>query len=263
MADVLIVDDSDIFRASITGSLTDEGNTVRHASNGLDALRAISVKAPSIVLLDLDMPIMNGWETLHQLRGLGNSRSFPIVVTSFSDEVAVIERALRAGATDYFVKGDDSVKLLIKLKQNLRLNLTAFGDFKSDNEFIEPKILVIDDSTVSCSVIKQVLDEVGCMVTVAYDTKAALDKLENELPDIILLDLHMPDVEGLDFLRMLHDHPSYAEVPVILVSDDIKLDDVEEAAVLNAVDYLVKSEDMGRLVPKVKRCLSKICQVAE
>lgn len=89
----------------------------------------------------------------------------------------------------------------------------------------EPSILVIDDDPGSAEAFEPMLQAHGYRARVAGDAEAAIAEIERLLPDAILLDLHLPKVDGLEFLRRLRSQPRYAAIPVALVTGDYMIDD--------------------------------------
>ena len=103
-ADLLIVDDDGTQRAIIGEILEAEGHSVRHASDGLQALEEVQHRLPDLILLDILMPCLDGISTLRKLRAEDSSASLPVIVTTGLDDARSIQAAFDAGATDFLVK---------------------------------------------------------------------------------------------------------------------------------------------------------------
>jgi two-component system response regulator MprA len=113
MATVLVVDDDREIRDALTEILREEGFAVREASNGLEALESIAIDQPDLVLLDLMMPVMNGWEVLRALKRAG--RALPVVVLS---------AVPGAQAGNDFIPKPVSLDRLLLLLETLRVRST-------------------------------------------------------------------------------------------------------------------------------------------
>lgn len=117
MADCLVVDDSPTVRLILCRILTGLGIDTRQAANGAEALERCRERMPDLVLLDWNMPVMNGLECVRALRAMpGGDRPRVIFCTTMS-ELADIEQALAAGADEYIMKPFDAELLRLKLEQ--------------------------------------------------------------------------------------------------------------------------------------------------
>ncbi|HYN43247.1 MAG TPA: adenylate/guanylate cyclase domain-containing response regulator [Thermoanaerobaculia bacterium] len=122
---VLVVDDDPVNRAILVGSLEAQGYASGTACNGRDALRALKTGAYDVVLLDLVMPVLDGFEVLRTMKEDGRLRSLPVIVVSALEEMENVVRCIEMGATDYLPKPFDPVLLRARLKSSLaakRLN---------------------------------------------------------------------------------------------------------------------------------------------
>ncbi len=113
---ILIVEDSDDIRALLSELLEDEGYRVVTASNGEDGLKAAQVHYPQLILMDLSLPGMDGWETVRNLRRLPDFAQTPIVALTAHATKRDEERALAAGCTGYISKPFDADRLLTELQ---------------------------------------------------------------------------------------------------------------------------------------------------
>jgi CheY-like chemotaxis protein len=111
-------------------------------------------------------------------------------------------------------------------------------------------VLVIDDDPDILATVEQILNSEGYEVISAQNGKEALSVLESHRPDVILLDLMMPVMDGWEFRRRLNGHPA-ADIPVIVVSAD--RDVARKAATINADGYIAKPFDLDDLIDVVQR----------
>jgi DNA-binding response OmpR family regulator len=117
MAQVLVVDDADKIRAAVRRLLEDAGHDVLEASDGRACLRVLYEEKPDIVLLDVSMPDMDGWQTLERIREL---TWVPILMVTARDAPPERVRGLRGGADDYIVKPFEPEELLARIEVALR-----------------------------------------------------------------------------------------------------------------------------------------------
>lgn len=118
------------------------------------------------------------------------------------------------------------------------------------------KILAIDDDSSICELYETGLPPLGYDVACAYSGKQAKAFLEKETPDLILMDIMMPDQDGISLTREILSHPKTAHVPVLIISGLSDAATLNDALLFGAADYLVKPLDFGVLKTKIERLLS-------
>lgn len=101
---ILLVDDTEFYRKAYTSKLSTEGYLVTVAGNGIEALKALSTQKPDLVLLDIVMPVMDGFKVLQAIKADANLQTIPVVVFSAKGETDEISKAISAGAADFLVK---------------------------------------------------------------------------------------------------------------------------------------------------------------
>jgi two-component system, cell cycle response regulator DivK len=119
------------------------------------------------------------------------------------------------------------------------------------------KILVVDDSTTNVVLLEAILDEKGYQIETALNAKEAYAIIENESPDLILLDLLMPKISGFDFLEEIRKNEKTKNTPVIVVSALTDEENVEKIMKMGAIDFVKKPIDLQYLVERVENVLQK------
>lgn len=118
------------------------------------------------------------------------------------------------------------------------------------------KILIVEDDKFLSLVLKGRLEKEGVGVIQAFDGKEALDVLKKDIPDLILLDLIMPNMSGFEFLEILRQDPQYRTIPVVVISNLGQESDVEKAKSLGVIEYYVKVRtSIDDLILKIKNLL--------
>lgn len=118
------------------------------------------------------------------------------------------------------------------------------------------KILIVEDDKFLSLVLKGRLEKEGVGVIQAFDGKEALDVLKKDIPDLILLDLIMPNMSGFEFLEILRQDPQYGTIPVVVISNLGQESDVEKAKSLGVIEYYVKVRtSIDDLILKIKNLL--------
>lgn len=158
---------------------------------------------PFAITLDIMMPEVDGWQVMKKLKSDPETRDIPIVVCSILEEE---EKGYSLGAADYLVKPFLSEDLLGALN---RLN--------RDGKIRE--VLVIDDDPEDLRLVQKMLEESQRYhVNLAQGGKAGWDFLQNSVPDVIILDLFMPEMNGFELLGNLRAHPTFKSIPVIVLT---------------------------------------------
>jgi signal transduction histidine kinase/CheY-like chemotaxis protein len=221
---VLVIDDDETVRDLMERFLVKEGFAVISAANGIEGLKRAREAHPAAITLDVMMPDLDGWTVLAVLKGDPALADIPVILVTIVDERA---RGFALGATDYMVKPIDRERLAGVLR-------TICGDRPA------PHILVIEDDEDTRSVIRQTLERAGWSVAQAEHGRRGLERVAERRPDVIVLDLMMPEMNGFDFLDALRENPEWRRIPIL---------------VLTAMD--VTDEDRRRLNGEVERILQK------
>ena len=118
----------------------------------------------------------------------------------------------------------------------------------------ECTILIVDDAETNIDILLDILGE-QYDVAVAMDGESALESVEDDLPDLILLDIMMPDIDGFQVCKQLKGNPKTADIPVILLSALTEAEDRQKGLALGAVDFITKPFDLSEIQTKVKQHL--------
>jgi CheY-like chemotaxis protein len=194
-----------------------EGFSVVHAASGEEAL-ALAVAPPNLITVDLQAPGVNGWEFLAKLRANHALANVPVVVTSGPD---VATLGLNGGAGAVLQKPIS--------RAQLRSSLASLGlDRAREHAY---HILIVDDDPKAVEVIAAFLPGPAYSVARAFGGKEAIALAHRLLPDLILLDLMMPEVSGFDVADALRSNAATARIPIIVVT--AKQITVRDRAALN------------------------------
>ena len=243
---VLVVEDNPDLATIVRGMLEAEGYRVMVAPDGAAGLVAASRVRPMTILLDLLLPQATGWEVLQRLKADPLTADIPIIVVSILEQQRL---GLLMGATGYLVKPLDRDRLLGLLHNLIPAKATA------------PHALVVDDEAELRELLVTLLREEGFVVDSAEDGVVALEHITTTLPDVVLLDLMMPRLDGFAVLEWLrgHTNPAIRDLPVVLVTGK-ELSAAEQTALTAATQALIPKVglSLGELLRAIKETLEKL-----
>jgi CheY-like chemotaxis protein len=180
------------------------------ALNGEEGLRLARELHPAAITLDVMMPGMDGWAVLSALKSDPQLADIPVVMLTIVDDK---NRAYALGATEYMTKPVD--------RERLAAILLKYRDLPHPRT-----ALVVDDEELARRVLTQILEEQGWKVIQAEDGLAAMAVIAEHRPDLILLDLIMPKMDGFEFAAELHKHDKWQSIPIIVVTArDVTIED--------------------------------------
>ncbi len=205
---VLIVDDEPSIRRFLRHILEGEGFMVIEARSGVDAVAIAARERPSIVLLDLVLPDIDGFEVLGRLKQQSATRSIPVIILSIIEDE---ERCFRLGASDYLPKPIDRERLVDRVSR-----LIAAGPARRLNG--TGHVLCVDDDDSVLKAVATILTGHGFEVDIARNGKDALELAREKQPDLVILDLMMPGMSGHEVLLALKQNSGTAEIPVMILT---------------------------------------------
>ncbi len=200
-ARILVIDDDPDSLRLLRSQLEDMGFDVTTASSAEEGIRLAREVNPDLITLDLIMRDMTGWEALHEFKGSPDLQGIPVIIISVV--AGEQERGNLFGSVDLLTKPVEKTELLTVIKRNL-------GETRGR------RILVVEDDPGTQELFTSALEGVGIQVTLAGNGEEAEAALERIDPDLILLDLVMPIMDGTAFLQRLRTDLGRTEIPVII-----------------------------------------------
>jgi len=227
----LIVDDDDDARDLLERLARRMNYDTVVASNGAEAIQIARVRRPDVILLDLHMPVMDGWTVLEKLQADPELVSIPTIVVSVDDDS---RNCFNLGAEDFFTKPVNRVEL--------ERALLSYSKLASGG------ILIVEDNDDAADLLERAARNVGFQPFRAADGEAGLKILEAQNVVGVILDLSLPGMDGLTFLNALRAAEEWRSMPVIVFSAQ-DLDERQRAEIgEKAQGYHIKSETSPRVV---------------
>jgi len=209
---ILLIEDNPISRKMLRLALQPEGYTVFEAADGRTALSLLTEERPDLVLQDLLLPDMNGFDLVVQLRALPEGAKIPILaVTGFMAKADEL-RVAAAPFTEYLFKPLEPSLLVSTVKSHLSVGPEKPG--------LRRRVLVVDDDAAQQKLLVTYLSHLGFEVGSANNGTDALAKCREILPDAILSDVLMPGMDGFQFCAKLREDPELGRIPVVLRSNN-------------------------------------------
>jgi signal transduction histidine kinase/DNA-binding response OmpR family regulator/HAMP domain-containing protein len=199
---ILVIDDDATARELISDQLKAEGLPVVTAAGGLEGLKLAKELRPIAITLDAIMPDLDGWSVLAALRQDSDLAEIPVIMVTILDEH---RRAVALGAAGYLSKPIDRERLH-----------QLVGRFRAPAR--ATKVLVVEDDPVQRERVRGWLEGQQWTVQEAADGREALARLQADKPDIILLDLMMPEMDGFSVVAALQKESDWRDIPVIVIT---------------------------------------------
>jgi len=199
---ILVVEDDKNSNELLTNALTGAGYRTISAFTGTEAVAIAQKIQPFAITLDIMLPGIDGWDVIKYLKSDLLTRNIPVIVISMLDEK---ECSYSFDIVDYFTKPVDKNILLSTLN-----NLTDSLDIES------PKVLIVDDEPDIVELLASMIESGGYGIIRAYNGQEGIDKALDEHPDLMILDLMMPVINGFDVIKKLKSIDDTKDIPIIV-----------------------------------------------
>src|SRR5262245_27565916 len=240
---ILVVDDDATVRDLVVRHLERAGFAAVAARGGQEGLRLVRELRPAAVTLDIMMPDLDGWTVLAAIKGDPELSSTPVVLMSIVDQK---NRGYALGAADYLVKPVDRSKLIE--------TLTALCGATAG------RALLVDDDDVVRHGVRQALEPIGWRVSEAENGMQALEAITAARPDVIILDLMLPKMDGFELLDELRRRAEWKDIPVVIITAK-DLTDTDRDRLNGGVERIIQKSDrdemLRQLSREVGRCIKR------
>ena len=264
---ILVVDYQWPMRQAVTAALNDMGfMEVIQESNGLDAMRTLRSTPVAAVISDWTMPGMSGLGLLRWIRSEANHAGLPFILISAESDRERVRMATEAGVSEYLVKPYTVQDLANKIKRVLG---TEHNDLQSntlagekvlglvnavevEQRIGSSTVLVVDDVPGNIDVITEILKGEYNTIT-AGSGRQALDIAHSaQPPDLILLDVMMPEMDGYEVCRQLKADPATSDIPIIFLTSKDDVENIVYGLETGAVDYITKPAEPSILKARIR-----------
>jgi two-component system cell cycle response regulator len=269
---VLVVDDTPESLRLLESRLQAEYFDVRTATNGREALAVAAGERIDLVVLDVMMPDMTGFEVCAELKAESRTSQIPVIIVTSLDEAEARVKGLESGADDFLTKPVSDLALVTRVKSLLRLKMVtdelelraaamqsvgfATSAALPDRAALHGSILVVDDRINSTRKIRQALQR-PFQLEMTGDPAAAIELAQNRSFDLFMISLSLQAGDGLRLCTQIKTIDRLRQSPVLLITDANETQKVFRALDLGVNDYIVRPLDQNELRARVRTQLRR------
>lgn len=254
---IVIVDDSDIDRMQIQQVLEKENFEKVELKGGQQCLEYLKTEVPDVLILDLMMPGMDGFQVLKEIRSYENTRDLPVIVVTAKDLTDNDKEFLNGRAASVLTKGNSTIKMVKEIYRVLQQLESEVKNSKLNIDKRKKNVLIVEDNKLAILQVQKVLEKEGLSIRHANNGKEALEIVKTNIPDGIILDLMMPEMDGFEVLEKIRSSEQTRNIPVlILTAKSLTKKDLSKLSSNNIQQLIQKGDaDIEELITKVNSML--------
>jgi DNA-binding response OmpR family regulator len=254
---ILLIEDEKFLADLLSRELERAGFDVLTANTGESGLEKMSIFKPNLVLLDMLLPDGDGFSVLEKKKTNPLIRSIPVIIISNSGQPVEVEKALEYGVKDYLIKAQfDPKEVLDKVKQELMQDNMETTIITESSGSTTGTIALIEDDALLSELLKKKLTNTGYTVHHAIEGREGLDIIRNQMPDIVVLDLLLPGMDGFEILKAIKSDKLIQDIPVLLLSNLGHENDLSKGRDLGAANFLIKaSVTLDEIITEINRII--------
>ena len=281
---IILVDDDELEFERFKRVLHNDGVTVHFIKDSQFAFNKIVDIQPDLIVLDLLMPGIDGITLTHELRNYKETKHIPIIISTAKDLNDEEKNSLRHIVEDITVKSKGHPHDVLKIvRDRIRMDELSYYvedtagkqpleeieilsdqirnvslDEKKNRKELLGEVLIVDDDPDTLFTINEIVQSCNCTTFVAKNGLECLNILEKNLPDLILLDIMMPEMDGFQTIKKIRENSNWRHVPVFAVTARAMLEDRQIILKNGFDDYITKPVNAGVISFKIEKLFSKI-----
>lgn len=254
MHSIMVVDDSEIERREIARIVEEEGLKAVVADNGSQCIELIKKDPPDVLILDLMMPEMDGFDVVNSIRSDPETSHLPVIVVTAKDLTDEDRKKLSGNVSSVLEKSVATPTMVLENIKNILGDIEVYPKTHKLKETQKVKekqetthrILLVEDNESAIIQVKTVLENQGYAIDIARGGQEAIDYVKHTIPDGIVLDLMMPEIDGFEVLERIRGTKATAKIPVlILTAKDLTPDDFAKLSA-NNIQQLIQKGDIDQ-----------------
>lgn len=245
------------------------GHQVSGTKDGAEGIELARQHQPDLILLDIHMPKMDGYEVARRLRADAQSRKIPVVAVTALAMVGDKEKLLASGFNGYISKPIEPENFAYKVQEFLGLRplpeqactpAPAVEEVGKESDLTPDSkravLLFVDNSAVNLQLARSILTPRGYEVISAPDVQQGLALAKKAKPDMIISDVHMPQQDGYDLIRLVQADPDLRKTPFVFLSSSVSSEREQDRALsTGATKFLCRPLDPQTLMDEIEACL--------
>jgi len=249
--------------------LTAFGHEALEAHEGAEGIEKARREKPDLILLDIHMPRMDGYEVARLLGEDSECREIPIVAVTALAMVGDREKILASGFNGYIAKPLDPEAFSLQVEGFLGtehapgVRRAGHSQKPAPPATSSPRkklavVLFVDNMQTNIDLVRSTLEPSGYEVFAALSAKEGLALAQRTKPDLIISDVHMPHQDGYEFLRMVQADSALSKIPFVFLSSSVwSTRDQQQALIRGAQKFIFRPIDPGVLLSEIKDCLDR------
>ena len=261
---ILYVEDNDDNIFMLKPRLERKGFDVLIAEDGKEGVYLAKNKNPDLILMDLELPVLDGWEATKQIKADPVTKHIPVIALTANITSESRSKAIDSGCDDFDLKPVEFESLLTKinalLPEEVKQDKSDVSDKKNENidDNYQNQILIVDDDENNRYTLSEYLKREGFSnLVMAENGKIALEKLNVNDFDLVLMDLNMPEMDGIEALRQIKSNENMRHIPVVMISAAEEIENVTQCIEIGAEGYLPKPFNSMILRARINASLGK------
>jgi CheY-like chemotaxis protein/class 3 adenylate cyclase len=246
-ARILLVDDSELVHRHTGAILREAAYEVDEAWDGEEGWQMLCERRPQVLLTDVEMPKLNGFELCQRVKQNPATQDIPVVICSSLGQAENLEQGFNAGADDYLVKPVVAEELTGRLHTLLASRLALERE----------RILIVDDSAAIRHLVADCLRRQGFSIETAVDGQDGFEKASQKPPELILTDYDMPRMTGFELVMALRKQAKTRDIPMVMLTARDSSRDQAQMRAAGLTSYLVKPFGNDKCIAIVERVLAE------
>ena len=258
---ILIVDDNEDLNRFVQMSFKDSYETLS-AKNGEEAVGLAVMEVPDLIImdliiLDLLMNGMNGFEAIRLIRQVPKTRSIPIIAITAGLSNTVEDECIRIGCNEFLFKPFTASQLISSITMLLNQNGSNRATKEPRQHQMKKKILIVDDNPDLICILQVQLKYRGYDTVQATNGMQAVDIATAQLPDLIVMDIMMPQMNGLQAARLIRENPKTRSIPILASTAKLSHADKKECLESGFKDHIAKPFTSTQLAFRIEKLLKQ------